>query len=50
MVHRTKERYIEFTKFKGGIMSEYTYRFDDQWQSPPVPMEELPRGLIGDEI
>lgn len=20
------------------------------WEAPPVPLEELPRGLIGDEI
>jgi hypothetical protein len=37
-------------KFTGGIMFESKNRFDDQWQMPPVPLEELPHGLIGDEI
>jgi hypothetical protein len=43
-------RYIMNMKFTGGIMFESINRFDEQWQVPPVPMEELPRGLIGDEI
>lgn len=31
-------------------MFEFKSRFDEQWQVPPVPLEELPQGLIGDEI
>jgi hypothetical protein len=23
---------------------------NQQWQPPPVPLEELPQGLIGDEL
>jgi len=36
----------------GASMFEYTFNneFGDQWQMPPVQLEELPNGLIQDEI
>lgn len=36
----------------GGLMFEKPYEVGDcgEWQAPPVQMDELPPGLIGDEI
>lgn len=31
-------------------MSDHTIPTDDTWQAPPAQTEELPVGLIGDEI
>jgi hypothetical protein len=36
--------------FSGGIMSEQQHPIEDIWQAPPAQTEELPTGLIGDEI
>jgi hypothetical protein len=36
--------------FSGGNMSEQQYAVEDGWQAPPAQTEELPVGLIGDEI
>jgi hypothetical protein len=31
-------------------MSHQHFPIEDGWQAPPAQTEELPRGLIGDEI
>jgi hypothetical protein len=50
MVQRVNPGYSTTVHFLGGIMFLNQNPIEESWQAPPAQTEELPSGLIGDEI